>query len=338
MFVRWLRPVDVMWCLFSGICGGLLLWAFAGGRVGLLVGNNAVDAGLRMNVMNLPGINGDALFGTVAGTNTRTTGCPFYAVRPGMNIISIPSGHLTMLTRVFNSGHVLPTTVHFMSVTNLMRNTSGNRNLNGGFLDRVHRMSTVTRIVHYFSSPGVARISNSVSPVHSVRVVGARLYLTSLRSMRGHGRHVRGVTGSNSGSTHTRLPLLRHVVRNLNRTGPIHTRNLRRRRLRVVGRLALLATGPSLCMTGVSRSRMSSCSTGRCMGHMRRCTGGRNTNVIIISTHVRSRVTRLSRRRSTTFLRSLNLRRSNLAGLVGTDCTLLNLVGCFATNRVRTHT
>lgn len=166
--------------------------------------------------MNLPGMKGDALFGSLAGTKTRSTGCPFYAVSPGINIMAIPSRELGLLKSFCGSGGMAPTIVRFISVTNLMGNTSGKRKLKGRFLTGVHRMSTVIRIMHYFRSSGIIRMSKDVSPLHSVRAVGLRLIFSSLRVLR---EEVTGIAGAThvSGRTTGRLAFLRGMGTRLRR-------------------------------------------------------------------------------------------------------------------------
>lgn len=288
--------------------------------------------------MNLPGIKGSALFGTVARTKTRSTGCPFYAVSPGIKVIRIPSRHLGGLARLIRPGGAIPATFRFASVTNVMGNTDGKRNLKGGFLSRVHRMSTVYRIIHYFTSSGVARITKGISPVSSVRIVGLRLVLTSLRSIRGQVNHIDGLTGRGSGSSIFRLRVLRGLGRTFRTSGPTHAIRFARRRVGLMGNLRLLAVGPILCITGIDRSSMTSPSSGRCIRRIGRFTTGSGTRMVIVYTGVRSRVTRLSKRRGRVFLRRLNVRRSNLSRLVETTCGLLKLTACFATNMRRIHT
>lgn len=168
--------------------------------------------------MKLPGMKGDALFGSLAGTNTRSTGCPFYAVSPGINIMAIPSGELSILKRVCRAGGVVPTTVRFISVTKLIGKTSGKRKLKGRFLTGVHRISTVMRIMEYFRGAGVIRMSKDVSPLHSVRAVGLRLVFSSLRILR---EEVSGAIGLSEGSgvTTGRLSLRGHLGTRLRRGG-----------------------------------------------------------------------------------------------------------------------
>lgn len=241
------------------------------------MGSRSVDAGLRVNVIKLPGMKGDALFGTVAGTNTRTTGFPFYAVRPGINIIRIPSREVCSLTNVFGPGGAAPTFAHFISVTKLITKTSGKRKLKGRFLDRVHRASTVTRIIEYFSSRGVARMRNKVGPIHSVNVVGARLYLTSLRDISGGEMGATGLTRTKVGRTGTILPVCREIFRILRRKVPTEALSLTRSRLTILGRLGLVALGPILCILGATRSSVTGPVSGPCIRTTTTRTRGRGT-------------------------------------------------------------
>lgn len=171
-----------------------------------------------LNVIKLPGIKGDALFGSLAGTNTLSTGCPFTAVSPGMKVISIPSREVMGLNRLCRAGGIAPTAVRFISVTKLMGNTDGKRKLKGRFLTGVERISTVMRMIHYFRSAGVVRISNSVSPTHSVRAVGLRLVFSSVRVL---SHEVTGVTGRTevSGALTGRLRLIRTIGTRLRSNG-----------------------------------------------------------------------------------------------------------------------
>ncbi len=289
--------------------------------------------------MKLPGIKGSALFGYLSDTGTRTTGFPFYAVSTRVKRVAIPSRQLGGLTRLIRPKHVMATAYSVISVTKLIGNTDGNRNLNGRFLNGVHRASTVVRILHYFSGSGVIRISNSMSPIHSGRVVSARLRLGSLRAVRGHVGHIRGVTGmKNSGRTGVRCSMLVRCGSTLRRKGSTHAISFRdRRRVRTTGGLFLLATGPILCIYGISSA--STTGNGRCIGTIHRTIGSRGTRLLVVSTRARTSVTRLRDcRRGRVFLRSVKLGRSNYSHLVGTVCDLLALRAFVATNRVRIGT
>lgn len=247
----------------------------------------------------------------------------------------VPSPHLSRLTRVMGPRHALPAAVRFISVTNLMGNTSGNRNLNGRFLAGVHRARTVNRIIHYFRGSGVVRISNGIGPTSSVRIVGARLTLTSLSAYRHTVRHMRGGTGNNSGSTGTRLTILRGYLPRLRGTNVLHTLSLDTRRGTTVHCLDFLALGPAVCVTGIGRSNFRG---GPCLSRIHRVTTGRNSIIIPIYTTIRTSVTRLSSRRHSRFVRRLKLRRPNLGHIVHTNCGLLGLRACFATKIGRIHT
>lgn len=291
-----------------------------------------------LNVINLPGIKGDALFGTVAGTNTRDTGCPFYAVRPGINVMDIPSRELSGLTRVCTPSGFAPTAVRFISVTNLIGNTSGNRNLNGGFLDRVERISTVVRIIHYFRGSSVARISNDVSPTESVRAVGLRLVLSSLSVLTEEASDHGGTVG-NSGAVTPRIRFLRELSTRVRDNGATEDYRVDRSRTRCLGSISLLALGPIVCTYGVdSRSFTGKVSSGTGCGEIRRVTTSRKTRALPVYTRARTRVTALSSRRGGVFLRSLKLRGDKLSELVRGDCRLLNLVSFLATNGGRIQT
>ncbi len=294
---------------------------------------------LRYKVIKLPGINGSALFGYLSGTGTRSTGFPFYAVRPGINIVAIPSRHVGGLTRLIGPTRLIPAAIRVISVTNLIGNTSGNRNLNGGFLTGVHRASTVLRILHYFSSSGMIRISNSISPVHSGRVVSTRLRLGSLRAIRSHVRGIRGRTrAKNSGRTGRVCSILIGCGRTLRRNLSTHAIAFSAHSRRgVTRRLFLLATGPILCIYGISRT--DTISNGTCIRHIHRITTHRKTSILVMTTGVRDRVTRFrSCRRHRVFLRRVKLRDSNITQLVRTTCTLLGLGAFFATKPGRIHT
>lgn len=294
---------------------------------------------LRYNVINLPGMKGSALFGYLSGTGTRTTGFPFYAVRPGMNIVAIPSRHLAGLTRLIRPKHVIPAAMRVISVTKLMGKTDGNRKLKGGFLTGVHRASTVLRMLHYFSSRGMARMSNDMSPMHSGRVVSARLRLGSLRAVRDHVRGMRGRTrANNSGRTGRVCSVLIGCGSTLRRNGSTHAMRFSDGSRRgVTGRLFLLADGPIVCMYGISRTDTT--ANGGCMRRMHRTMGRRGTRVLIMTTGARTSVTRLRACRShRVFLRRINLGRSNMGHLVGSTCRLLRLRAFVATKRVRMGT
>lgn len=284
-------------------------------------------------------MKGSALFGYLDDTGTRTTGFPFYAVSTRVKRISMPSRQLAGLTRLIRPKHVMPTIYSVMSVTKLIGNTDGNRKLNGRFLNGVHRYSTVVRILHYFSGNGVIRISNSIGPMHSGRVVSARLRLGSLRAIRGHVGHMRGVTGiNNSGTTGVRCRLLLHCGSTLRRKRDTHAivpRGSSRRRY--TGRVFLLAAGPILCIYGISS--IDTTNNGRCMRRIHRTVGNRSTRLVVVSTRARTSVTRLRAcRRGRVFLRSLKLGRDNYGHLVGTVCDLLGLRAFVATKRVRMGT
>lgn len=289
--------------------------------------------------MKLPGMKGSALFGYLSGTGTRSTGFPFYAVRPGINIVAMPSRHLGGLTRVRRPRHIVPAAIRVMSVTNLMGNTDGKRKLKGGFLTGVHRASTVLRMLHYFSSSGVIRISNHISPIHSGRVVSARLRVGSLRAVSDHVTGIRGRTrANNSGRTGVTCRMLYGCGRTLRRNGDTHAISFSAGSRRGVTRsLFLLASGPMVCIYGMSRT--DTIGNGGCISTIHRTMGSRKTRVLIMTTGVRDRVTRFSAcRRHRVFLRRVNLRRSNITHLVGSTCGLLGLRAFLATNPSRYHT
>lgn len=256
-----------------------------------------------------------------------------------MNMVAIPSRHLGGLTRLMRPRQVMPAAMRVMSVTKLMGNTDGNRKLNGGFLTGVHRASTVLRMLHYFSSSGMARMSKDMGPIHSGRVVSCRLRLGSLSAVSTHVRGMRGRTrAKNSGATGRACSVLIGCGRTLRRKGSTHAMGFRAGSRRgVTHRLFLLADGPMVCIYGISRT--DTMGKGGCMSVIHRTMGSRSTRVLVITTGARSSVTRLRACRShRVFLTRMKLRRSKMTQLVGSTCGLLGLRACFATNMRRMHT
>lgn len=120
-----------------------------------------------MNLMNFPGTKGSALLSAMSTTHPGVTGCPFAALRPGLNVISC-----------HRKGSFIVT-----SVPKVVRKTDRKGKLKLHFLHRVRHGSLLLFVM-----------PNSASSVHGrCRVLLGRLTAFGPRVL--SGRHILTVAG-----------------------------------------------------------------------------------------------------------------------------------------------
>lgn len=197
-------------------------------------------------------------------------------------------------------------------------------------------MSTFTRALLHVSSGTDITSPDRVRRTCTLGcAISNRLTLTSLRTIRHTVRGRAGGTGNNSGSTRTLLSVFGGIRPLLTRKGTTHTTGLSTSRGGLVEDCNLVALGPAVCVTGISRSNFRG---GPCLSTMHGCTANRSSVIVTLYGRVRSRVTRLSRSSGGSFLTRVSVRRTNLSRIVHNNCSLLSVRACFATNIGRIHT
>lgn len=117
-----------------------------------------------INLMNFPGTKGSALLTSISTTGPGVTGCPFAALRPGLNVISCHSDGSFIVT----------------SVPNVVRKTDTNGNLKLHFLHRVRHGSLLLFVIPTSDSSVHGRCRVLLGRLHAFgpRVLSGREILT----------------------------------------------------------------------------------------------------------------------------------------------------------------
>src|SRR5258708_32856751 len=108
---------------------------------------------LSIGIVGLPNVGKSTLFNALTRASAVASNYPFATIEPNVGIVGIPDPRLEALAGLYDSARILPATVRFVDIADLVRGASQGRGLGTQFLAHIRETDASFPVLPGFSDP-----------------------------------------------------------------------------------------------------------------------------------------------------------------------------------------
>src|SRR4029453_15647287 len=139
---------------------------------------------LRAGIVGLPNVGKSTLFNALtAQSSALAANYPFATIEPNVGVVSVPDERLEPLAKLVKTNVIIPATVEFLDIAELVRGAAKGEGLGNQFLANIRETDTVVQVVRCFEDEGVIHVEGSVNPQRDIETIQIELALADLATV-----------------------------------------------------------------------------------------------------------------------------------------------------------
>lgn len=285
--------------------------------------------GFQCGIIGLPNVGKSTIFNALTAAQAEAANYPFCTIEPNTGIVPVPDERIEVLAKIAKSAKIIPTTVEFVDIAGLVKGASQGEGLGNQFLGHIRAVDALVHVVRCFDDPNIVHVDGSVSPRRDVEVIETELMLSDLASVEKRIERVAKLAKGGDKAAKAEFAALEAAQAALNQGKP--ARSITDPDLDIAG-LGLLTGKPLLYVANVAEGDAGlepGANAKGYLGELVAVAAEGGNEVVVISGHVESEISRLDAEERAAFLESLGLRESGLARLSRAAYKLLDLITFF---------
>lgn len=293
--------------------------------------------GFQCGIIGLPNVGKSTIFSALTAVQAEAANYPFCTIEPNTGIVPVPDDRIELLAKIAKSAKIIPTTVEFVDIAGLVKGASQGEGLGNQFLGHIRSVDALVHVVRCFEDPNIVHVDGSVSPRRDVEVIETELMLSDLASVEKRVERVAKAAKGGDKAAKAELAALEAAREVLGQGKP--ARSITHPELDIAS-LGLLTGKPLLYVANVAEGDAALEPDANSKGHLGelvKLAAESGSEVVVISGHVESEISRLDPEEREGFLESLGLRESGLARLSRAAYKLLDLITFFTIGPKEAH-
>ena len=154
--------------------------------------------GLSIGIVGLPNVGKSTLFNALSSAKAEAANYPFCTIEPNVGVVSVPDPRLKTLDDMVKSERIVPATIDFVDIAELVRGAHKGEGLGNQFLAHIREVDAVVQVARCFEDANVVHVENRVDPVADIETVTMELCLKDLDTVTKRGDRARKLIKTNN--------------------------------------------------------------------------------------------------------------------------------------------
>src|SRR5574344_2509089 len=139
-----------------------------------------VSTNLEMGIVGLPNVGKSTLFNAITKAGAEAANYPFCTIEPNVGVVDVPDERLTVLSKMFNSGRIVPAAMRFVDIAGLVKGASKGEGLGNKFLSHIREVDAICEVVRCFEDSNIVHVDGNINPIRDVETIKLELIFADL--------------------------------------------------------------------------------------------------------------------------------------------------------------
>jgi hypothetical protein len=135
---------------------------------------------LNCGILGMPNVGKTMLFNALTSTPAETASHPFSTIQPNYGSVYVPDKRLMKISEMIYAKKIVPTTVEFVDIAGLVKNSSKGEGLGNQFLGTIRQVGAIIHVVRCFDDDNVFHVEGNIDPLRDIEITQMELAFSDL--------------------------------------------------------------------------------------------------------------------------------------------------------------
>ena len=280
---------------------------------------------MKLGIVGLPNVGKSTLFNALTKAGAESANYPFCTIDSNIGVAFVPDKRLKVLSDLYNSEKITPSTVEFVDIAGLVKGASKGEGLGNQFLANIREVDAIVHVVRCFENDNVVHVDGSVDPIRDIETINLELIFSDLEIIeRRISKTVRGAR--NDKALAAELALLEKVKAYLEEGKLAKTLELSEEEAELMQTFNLLTAKPTIYAANVSEDDLADDGASNpFVQQVREYAKENDSEVFVVSAKTEEELAELDDDEKEMFLADLGITESCLDKLIKASFSILGL-------------
>lgn len=293
---------------------------------------------LRAGIVGLPNVGKSTLFNAITKAGALAANYPFATIDPNMGIVTLKDDRLNVLSKMYQSKKIIPTTVEFIDIAGLVKGASKGEGLGNQFLSHIRDVDTICQVVRIFNDDNIIHVEGSVNPLRDIETIQLELNFSDIDMINKRIPKIEKKAKSGGSSDEkAEYEILKKALDGLMNDIPLRLLDLSVEEIQVIKSFNFLSLKPMVYICNVSLEELDGLDTNERYQAIVAKGELEGADVVAISAQIEAELATLEDDEKEIFMEELGLIESGLEKLIRITYHRLGLVTYFTAGPMETR-
>jgi len=205
-----------------------------------------------IGIVGLPNVGKSTLFKALTKKQVDTSNYPFCTIDPNIGVVAVPDKRMDELAAVLKPSKVLPTTIEFVDIAGLVKNSHKGEGLGNQFLSHIREVAAICHVIRAFEDENVSHVAGKLDPSSDEETINLELIFADLATVEKKREEIAPKAKTGIKEAKELLPVLEKLKKTLEEEKLINSLSLIEEEKLLIKELNLLTAKPMFTVYNVA--------------------------------------------------------------------------------------